>query len=209
VAGLVVGLLATVAVARGAGPEHDDAVGPRPPGDAAGAFLEAWARSRTATYAAEGVFTRSFDGEPALSADVRIAQRPPDRLEVRPGSATGRSGGRRLACAVEDDGELSCRTGDPVGPYGDAVEREVDLLREQVVGPDRVYEVSDDGDCFTLVLVRRDASAQYGSRAQFCFDADTGALASSRVERGPAVDEVRMGEIRTEVRDEDLGTGQG
>lgn len=209
-AGLLVGLVAAVVVARATGPQEEATLpGARAP-EASEAFLEAWARSRTATYAAEGVFTRSLDGEPALSAEVRTAQRPPDRLEVRPGSATGRQGGRRLACALEEGGTLACRTGEPVGPYEDAVEREVALLREQVQGPARVYDVRAAGDgCFTLVPTRAGAAGQYGSRAEFCFDATTGALVSSRVERGRAVDEVEMDEIRTEVTDEDLGTGQG
>lgn len=206
---MVVGLLAAVAVARATGPEHEAPPPPPPAEDASIEFLNAWARSRTTTYAAEGVFTRTLDGEPALEADVRTAQRPPDRLEVLPGSASGRSQGRRLACAAVEGGELSCRLGRDVGPYEEAVAREVLSLRQEVVGEDRRYDVTADGDCFVLTLVRSGTGAPYGTRAEFCFDPASGALTSSRVERGRAVDTVEMGPIRTEVTDEELGGGTG
>jgi hypothetical protein len=199
VAGAVVGVLVAVVVARALGPE------PAPSPAAAAAFLDAWARHRTATYVAEGTFTRTLDGEPALESAVRTVQRPPDRLELQPGSATGRLGGRRVACAVEDDGSLSCRTGERVGPYEDAVAREVAILRDQVEGPRRVYDVTEDGDCFVLEL------GAGGERSTYCFDGATGALVRSRIERGRLADTVVMTSVRPEVTDEDLSavTGQG
>jgi hypothetical protein len=130
-------------------------------------------------------------------------QRPPDRLEVRPGSATGRLDGRRVACAIEDDGALSCRAGERVGPYEDAVEREVAILRDQVEGPNRLYEVTEDAGCFVL--------AAEGRRVTYCFDEATGALRRSTIERGRLVDTVDMSSIRPDVSDGDLSgvTGQG
>ena len=208
-AGAVVGLVATLLLARALGPEDHDPAPPQPSAAAAEAFLDGWARHRTETYVAEGTFTRTLDGQTALQSAVRTAQRPPDRLEVQPGSATGRRDGRRIACAAEEDGSLSCRTGETVGPYEDAVEREVTILREQVLGPRRLYDVTAEDGCFTLDLVAAFPAAPYGSRARFCFDDATGALRSSRVERGRAVDSIEVNTIRTSVTDEDLGTGQG
>jgi hypothetical protein len=197
VAGAVVGGLLAFALARALGPE------PAPSPEAAAAFLDAWARHRTATYVAEGTFTRTLDGEPAFESAVRTVQRPPDRLEVLPGSATGRLEGRRVACAIEDDGALSCRAGEAVGPYGDAVAREVAIWRDQVEGARRLYDVTADGDCFVLAGAER--------RSTYCFDEGTGALRRSRLERGRVVDAVVMTAIRPEVTDQDLSvvTGQG
>jgi hypothetical protein len=197
-AGALVGVVSAVALALLLGPPA------RPSAEAADAFLDAWARHRTATYVAEGTFTRSVEGEAVLRSAVRTAQRPPDRLEVGPGSATGRRDGRRIACAAEEDGELSCREGEAVGPYEDAVEREVAIFRDQF-GPGRLYDATADGDCFVFDLAAPDPAPPYGDRATYCFDDATGALRRSRIDHGRVVDTVEIDTIRTDVRDEDLG----
>lgn len=205
-AGIVVGIVLAVLAALLIGPESEDQ---EPSAAAAEAFLDAWGRSRTATYVSEGTYTRTVEGRPGLRGAIRTAQRPPDRLEVVPGSATGRIGGRQVAC-VHDGGRMACREGEAVGPYDAGVAEEVAILRQQVVGPARLYDVTDHGaGCFRLGLVRPYPAPPYGRSATFCFDGPTGALRRSRVDRGRAVDLLEVTDIRVEVADRDLGTGQG
>ena len=202
-AGVLVGglLVAALVLAR---PVPDP---PRPaaPGASAEAFLAAWRLSRTATFVTAGTYTRLIDGRPALATPTRTVQRPPDRLVAGPGSVQGRLDGRRLGCALVVDGDARCRVGEPVGPYASAVDHEVSILVRQVIGDGRLYAVSDDGPgCFALRLERAVPDAPYGRRARFCFDGSSGALVSSRIDRGRAVDLVEISEVRVAVTEDDL-----
>jgi hypothetical protein len=154
---------------------------------------------------AAGTWTRIVDGRPARPAPTRTAQRPPDRLVSGSGSIQGRVGGRRLGCALVAGGGARCREGEAVGPYGDAVEHELSILDRLVLGPGRLYDVSADGPgCFALRLGRVAAAPPYGQHARFCFDPVSGAMVSSRIDRGRAVDLVEVTEVRRDVDDVDL-----
>ena len=202
-AGVLVGglLVAVLVLTR---PEAER-VQPGPTRASAEAFLAAWRLSRTGTFVTAGTYTRIVDGRPALAAATRTAQRPPDRLVSGAGSIQGRIDGRRLGCALATGGGASCRQGESVGPYGDAVDDELSILVSQVLGPGRLYDVSDDGPgCFVLRLGRAIAGPPYGQQARFCFDATSGAMVASRIDRGRAVDVVEVGEVRVDVTDADL-----
>ena len=202
-AGVLVGglLVALLVLARPVPPS----VPAGPSRASAESFLAAWRLSRTATFVAAGTWTRIVDGRPALAAPTRTAQRPPDRLVSGSGSIQGRIGGRRLGCVLVTGGGASCREGEAVGPYDGAVEHELSILVGQVLGPGRLYDVSDDGPgCYALRLGRATVAPPYGQEARFCFDGSSGAMVASRIDRGRAVDVVEVTEVRLDVTDVDL-----
>lgn len=176
-------------------------------------FVQAWERSRTATFVTRGTYERRSDvtGASVASEDV-VAQRPPRRLHRQLGGVEGRDDDRLLVCpappagADEKDRE-PCRLGAPGGrTYAEQVADEVAGLRSLTAGPDPLYRVTDgDEGCYDLELRRVDPRAPFGVEASFCFDAATGAPARSSVRHeGGIVEVVVVTEIRTEVRDIDL-----
>lgn len=204
-AGLV-GLSALTAVVR------DD---PEEPSDdaptAAGAFLEAWARSRAATFRSVSAFTRVSNSTGAELTDrVVVAQRPPDRLTIDRDGALGLVDGRRLACVYRRR-RLACEDAPAGRTLEEEAEQQLETLEEYTTGDDPLYAViADDpdpelGDCFTLELTRPDLVAPpLGARARHCFDPETGAPTLTVVERVEADDETRVVELAGEVTDADL-----
>jgi hypothetical protein len=182
------------------------------PGDdaAKAAFLEAWRRSRLSTFFVALRFERRTSGGQGLASEVRIAQRPPDRLSVGLGSIDARRGGRRLACATGADGSLRCRDGGPAPPYAQEVDDEVALLRGYLSGPNPLYGVrARRRGCYELELLVPIPAPPYGRRARFCFDPSTGALVESEVERAEATDRQQAVEVRATVGDADLAPPAG
>ena len=207
VLGVAVGALLTVLVAVTGIADHEDPV-TRP--EAGADFVDAWRRSRVSTYVAEGEFVREASGGRRLASAVRIVQRPPDRLVTGAGSVSGRIDGRRIACSTDEGGELVCREGGAVGPYGEAVEAEVAVVADAVRARRGAYTVtSEDTDgrrCYDLVR-RPDAppaAPAWGRRARFCFDTSTGAPAETVIRRPGSVDTTVMTRIEPEVTDGDL-----
>lgn len=180
----------------------DDAPAPAP--DPAVRFLEAWERSRTATYRTVADFTRTSNSTDAELTDrLVVAQRPPDRLSIDGDGATGLVDGRRLACTYRDEA-LACRDAEARRTYDQDVARQLATLESYVLGDDVTYTTTADGDCFELVLAREIIAPPLGTRARYCYDPATGAPTLTRIERVEADDETRTVSISAEVTDADL-----
>lgn len=179
---------------------------------AADRFVEAWERSRRATYVTVGTFERRSEvtGAAITSEDV-VAQRPPRRLHRQLGGVDGRDDDRLLVCPApppgEEDDPQPCRLGTPGGrTYDESVAREVEGVRSIVRGLDPLYGVSEPGaGCFRLDLRRPDPRAPFGVDATFCFDAETGAPVRTEVHHEGGIRElVVVDEVRSDVSDADL-----
>jgi hypothetical protein len=193
-AAVAVGALLALVVARAGGPEPPPAVD---------AFLAAWRRSLTGSYATHQVVERRLVSGRTFSSEVTLAQRPPDRIRVDSSGTEGRVGGRRFGC-VPDGG---CRFGGDAPPYAKDVDDEMGLLRAIVASETPLYATaySDAGaGCFLLVLRARVLAPPYGEDATFCFDAATGALRTSVVHRAEATDTTTTVDLRAGVRPSDL-----
>jgi hypothetical protein len=174
-------------------------------------FIDAWERSRTATFVRTGTFERRSDvtGSAISSEDV-LVQRPPQRLHRQLGGVSGRDDRRLVTCPSTPSGAEPgpCSMGPPVGPsYDDDVASEVEALHTLLEGDAPVYAVGggEDEGCFELVQLRAEPRARFGREARFCFDPVTGAPANSRVAyEGGIVEVVAVTDIRAEVSDEDL-----
>lgn len=209
-AALSVGALVGAGLALGVG--GDDRAGPDlvVPADldetdeAAAGFLAAWERSRTATYRVVSTFSRATPTGEAVVATSTIVQRPPDRLVAQGGAVTGWLDGRRRVCDTTPDG-VRCQELDAGGGWAAEVASGLDLLTGYVTGPTPLYRVAvDDEGCFRLRLARAVLAPPYGTRAQWCFDAATGAVARLEVERREGTDLVVADEIDPRVTDADL-----
>lgn len=176
-------------------------------------FLDAYERSRTATYVAEQTFTRAAEDGRSISYPRRIVQRPPDdRLVIGGGQAEGRLDGMVVLCSTSPDGTSRCDEGAEADPYSEEVHEEVANLRSLVEGETAIYEVraGEDG-CWSLHLRRQVLTPTYGQQAGFCFDEATGAPLRTDVVREGVTDTVVTEAVRTEVtaadlRIDDLGT---
>lgn len=182
------------------------------PGRAAERFIDAWARSRSATFVTIGTFERRSEvtGSAIASEDV-VAQRPPRRLHRQLGGVEGRDDDRLLVCPApptgSDEEREPCRFGARGRPtYAESVEREVEGVRSIVGGDDPLYDVTiDDEGCFRLDLRRVDPRAPFGIAARFCFDPATGAPTRREVRYEGGISEtVVVDEIRTDVSAADL-----
>jgi hypothetical protein len=193
---------------------HDTALRPgdRPDdGAAAEGFIEAWERSRRATFVRTGTFERRSEvtGSSISSEDV-LVQRPPQRLHRQLGGVSGRDDRQLLVCPSAPAGATpnECTLGEPTGPtYEEDVTSEVAALRTLVTGANPVYAVGagSEAGCFDLVQLRVEPRAPFGREARFCFDGATGAPTNSRVAyEGGIVEVVVVTELRGEVDDEDL-----
>lgn len=187
--------------------------GPASSEEAAGRFVKAWERSRTATFVTTGTYERRSDvtGASVASEDV-VVQRPPRRLHRQLGGVEGRDDDRLLVCpappaGADEEDRQPCRLGAPGGrTYAEQVADEIAGLRSLTAGPDPLYGVTDGAEgCFDLELRRVDPRAPFGVEASFCFDAATGAPTRSSVRHeGGIVEVVVVTEVRPAVRDIDL-----
>ncbi|HMQ24866.1 MAG TPA: hypothetical protein PKA98_02680 [Acidimicrobiales bacterium] len=173
------------------------------------AFVAAYERSRTGTYVVSSTFRRTFPGGTSFTSEATVAQRPPDRLERGLGSITARVDGRVVLCSTTATGRYRCQRGRSERSYSSIVEREVEALRGYVDGDVPLYSVVADTEeegrsCFDLEQVRPLPAPPYGTAARFCFDDETGALVTLRVERDEAVDLTEATEVRATVRERDL-----
>lgn len=174
-------------------------------------FIDAWERSRRATFVRAGTFERrSEDTGAAITSEDVLAQRPPRRLHRQLGGVDGRDDRRVIVCPAPpaDSSEPPvCAFGAPSGPTYDAsVDTEIAALRTQVAGRSRAYAVERAGDgCFTLEQIRNEPRAAFGIEARFCFDAATGAPTNSRVRyAGGIVEVVAVSSLTPTVSDADL-----
>jgi hypothetical protein len=167
-----------------------------PPADdaeVAGRFLVAWQRYRMATFSVAADVTRvRSDGGRLVSERLEI-QQPPNRIVQEHGSVSGRLDGRTVNCSLDASGEQVCgATGAPVPSWEDTLAEELAVLRGYVAGDGRVYDVTQEDECFDLKMVRVVPDLPYGERARFCFDRTTGALVQ--------LDRQLDGDIREEMR---------
>src|SRR5438067_12287601 len=178
-AGLLVGGLAIAALARW----------DRPRSPAGPEFVAAWGRRLTGTYAVVDRIDRHLLNGRSLVSEVRLAQRPPDRLRVGAEGVDGRVNGRLLGCVAVPGADIQWRDGGSAPPYQQDVDRQVRLLRRLVIGPRRAYDVHRVGDgCYRLELRARILAPPYGEDATFCFDEATGAPLRSTVRRAEGTD---------------------
>jgi hypothetical protein len=187
----------------------DDDAGDGPP--PAEALLEAYRRSRLATFTVERTFTRTFPDGRSFSYDQRLTQQPPDdRLLVGAGAASGRLDGRIVRCGTEPSGASRCFEGSEARPWDEEVDDEVADLASLVSGSSTAYDVTagPDPGCFTLTLVQEVLAPPYGERAVFCFDDATGAPSRFELHRAEASDVLVAVEIRPEVVPADLRPGE-
>jgi hypothetical protein len=192
---------------------RDDLDRSAPPRREAGApqFIEAWERSRTATFVTTGTYERHNvqTGASIASEDI-VVQRPPRRLHRQLGGVDGRDDDRLVVCPAPPEGdehEEPCRLGPSGGPtYAASLRDEIAGLRSILLGDDPLYRVRErEPGCFALELLRIDPRAPFGVQASFCFDPATGAPTSRRVvHEGGTTEVLVVTDIRTEVTDADL-----
>jgi hypothetical protein len=181
---------------------------PSPP-EAAEDFLDAWARSRAATYRTVADFTRTSSSTGAeLQRRIVIAQRPPDRLRIDESGAAGIVDGRRILCSFRDE-ELVCNDAEAEVTLEEQAAEQLATLRGYVTGDDPLYDVTadpdtEDGDCFDLGLAHRIVAPPLGVTSRYCFDEDTGAPTHTVVEAVEATDDIRTIQLDTVVTDAQL-----
>jgi hypothetical protein len=202
---VLLGLLAVAAVASVVDDED-----PPPPADPPEAFLDAWARSRAATFRSVNRFTRTSNQTDATITDqVVVTQRPPDILTIDRDGATGLVEDQRLACVFRDD-ELVCQDAPAGRTYEDDVNRQLETLEGYVLGDDPLYATTaavaeNDDTCFTLTLTDEDLVAPpLGLEATYCFSSAIGAPTRTSIHRVEADDETRVLTLDAEVTDADL-----
>lgn len=187
--------------------------------ETAEAFLDAWERSRTAEYIAVSEWRRSIPDGPRVTEVRVLAQRLPDRVRGGASHRGGQIGHVVYTCdnlpitaeqlrAGELLDEPQCRAAevDPstVPDPETMVADELALMRRHVEGTYPLYRVGRDGDCFYLRLARPMVAPPYGHHAMFCFDPDSGAVSSLRVERDEGTDTEELLWVANEVTDDDL-----
>jgi hypothetical protein len=179
------------------------------PVDAPQRFLDAWARSRAATYRSVADFTRTSNTTgAALTYQVTVAQRPPDRFRVDNTGARGLVDGQRLTCTFHD-GRLRCQSAAARRTYDEEVADQLASLEGYVTGDQPLYRTdadldTDAGDCFELSLEHRIVAPPLGIVSRYCFDPATGAPTDTRVEAVEAVDVIHNVQLEAEVTDADL-----
>jgi len=202
-----VGVAATVAVAATTGGGSHSST--PDPNAGAPAYIAAWRRSQLGTWKVVLRWTRTV-GTNQLQDEIRTAQRPPDRLSVALGSVSARQGDRLLACAEGSDSKLHCRDAGAAPPYGQTVAKGEAVLRSQLLGPNRIYDVTATSDhCFNLRLRFTYPVPPYGRQARYCFDEDTGAPTLSDIDRAEGRDTQQAISVSGEVTDADLAPPPG
>jgi hypothetical protein len=176
---------------------------------AAAELLAAWERWRTATFFARGSWERRLDsGEPPLRGPVLTVQDPPRRAVVRLGSLVELVDGSVRSCDAELEGTIlpGCPTGGSGLSYDARVTQELALVADYVSGDQRPFDVGFGraDNCYRTENRALVPAAPWGLWAEFCFDAETGAMESARVRRQSAVDTEVMVEIRAEVTESDF-----
>lgn len=206
-AGLALGaaVIAVVAVRS----ESADRSRRRRSADASAPFLAAWRRSLETTWVVTYTFERTTRAGGHLVAERRVAQRPPDRLSSGLGSVGGRRGDHAVTCAADANGVDQCGDAGPAPPYGDEVAHDIDVLRGQVEGPDRLYRVTRPSpSCYVLTLVVSYPVPPYGRSARYCFDRRLGAPVVIEVHRPEGSDVQRAVSVTGDVTDADFDPNQ-
>lgn len=148
-------------------------------------LVDAWRRSRTATYRAAGTFERTGAGGARMRNAVELVQRPPDRVLRQFDEVTGHRGDR--------------------ASFEDLVAREMQAFRSLVEGPDPLYRVTrTDPACWRMRRTRNDPRGGFGLDAEICVDRPTGAIRRITIDHGTVDERTVYDEITAEVTDEHL-----
>jgi hypothetical protein len=172
-------------------------------------FLDAWRRSREATYRIVADFSRQSNTTGAELAHRQItAQRPPDRLFIDRDGANGLIGGERVACTFRNE-RLRCNRAEARRTLAEETEQQLETLAGYVEGDDPLYVIEADleteaGACFELTLTKVIVAPPLGNVARYCFDGATGAPTVTHIERDQADDDIVTTQISDVVTDEDL-----
>lgn len=219
VVGLLAGALAAVLVVVVAGSSDDDGddtveLAPvsqgLPPEQAQNvdAFLASWQRFLTGTFRVDLRFERRVTGRSdALVTPGLIVQAPPRRLVRSAGGQSVVTGDQFQRCNTGPDGQVSCTTGGTQAGYDEQVARDLAVLRTYFAGDTPLYRVSrPSAGCFELDLYKATQLPPYGQSAEFCFDADTGAMLRYQTVSLDGVDTVTAVSVRGSVSDADFST---
>jgi hypothetical protein len=204
VAGLIVGVAAAVAVVATspAGTKHAKAGAQK--ADAGAQYIADWRRSQLGTWKVVLRWQRIV-GSSRLDDEIRTAQRPPDRLSVALGSVDARRGDRRLSCVADADGHLHCRDAGAAPSYDQDVAANEAVLRGQLVGPNRLYDVTATSvHCYDFRLRLTYPVPPYGRQSRFCFDEATGAPTLRDIDRVEGRDVQEATSVSGQVTDADL-----
>jgi len=172
-------------------------------------FLDAWERSREATFRTVADFSRRSNSTDATLRHQQITvQRPPDRLFVDGDGANGIVDGMRVACVFRDE-RLRCNEAEARRTLADETEQQLETLAGYVEGDDPLYVIEADleteaGTCFELTLNKSLVAPPLGNLARYCFDDATGAPTVTHIERDEADDDIVTRQISDVVTDEDL-----
>ncbi len=172
-------------------------------------FLDAWRRSREATFRSVADFTRHADTTDAELTHQQITvQRPPDRLFIDNDGATGLIDGQRVACTYRRQ-RLRCDRAEAQRTLEDETEQQLETFASYVEGEDPLYVIEADletevGACFELTLTRRIVAPPLGNLTRYCFDDETGAPTETHVERDEADDDIVTTQLTGVVTDADL-----
>ncbi|MGH9034185.1 MAG: hypothetical protein ACRD0O_00345 [Acidimicrobiia bacterium] len=175
-------------------------------------FLDAYERSRRATWLIRYDFTRRLRNGSNLDLTVISLNRPPDHLRVGLGGINGRVGGRSIVCD-DVEGQFICAPEGAVTPFEDELAVEVAELRDVIQPPAKWYAVEGAGErevagetarCYTMRRIVNVPSPPYGDRAEYCYATADGAPLLNRVERREGVDERIAVEITRQVSDADI-----
>jgi hypothetical protein len=175
--------------------------------EASASFYESWERHRSATYAADTVFTREREDGTSLRFDGVRVQRPPDELVVSFSESELRRDDEVFRCVGAVDGDDFRCFGPTAGrTHDERVAAELEVLATYFDGDEPLYAVTDDLDgCFRLEQVRAHPIVPYGRQATFCFDEAIGALqrVELRFDNG-VIERTELMALDPVVTDEDL-----
>jgi len=204
-----VGVAATAAVAATWSRGEPTRSTPHAPPDAGATYIADWRRSQLGTWKVVLRWDRTAGGS-QLEDEIHIAQRPPDRLTEALGSVDAQRGDRRLACAAGADGHLRCRDAGAAPPYTQDVAAGEAVLRQQLVGPQRLYDVAaTSAHCYEFRLRVTYPAPPFGRHARFCFDAETGAPTLRDIDRAEGRDVQEAVSVSPQVTDADLAPPPG
>jgi hypothetical protein len=168
-------------------------------------LLAATRRSLTSTWKVEEHFVRTTAAGRSIEATQRRVRRPPDSLLLGGGTVSATRNGRALACATGPGGELHCSDAGPAPDVEVQADQAVATLRQQVEGPNALYSVRQDRDCFVLrLLVPGYVAPPYGQTATLCYDPATGAPVRTEIHRAEGTDLTVATSVSAAVSDADL-----
>lgn len=209
IAGLVAGLLVVNILALAGIPKRsasDLAIAhPRISAAAARDFVAAWQKMLNGTWYVESNFVRKADNGKSANSYIKQVQRFPDHLRDQDGTVDAEIRGRHILCVPSSGAAPLCNDTGPASTNQRSIDTTIDKLRANVLGNTRSYSVTRDGsNCFSLYVEPNRVTPQWGSKATFCFDPQSGALSSSKIVKDHATDTTVAKMIRNIVTDSDF-----